>query len=88
MIEDERINNNEETKNSVPDITNSGSMRSLTVFINNFLKALGDFTERIDRTSLSTKLILLIIALAFILPISVGITVYLIFVGMSIILRG
>jgi len=88
MIENERIKSNEETKNSVPDNTNNGSMKSLTNFITNFLKALGDFTERIDRTSFSTKLILLIIALALILPISVGIMVYLIFAGMSIILRG
>jgi len=88
MIEDERMNNSEEAKNSVPDITNNGSMKSLTNFITNFLKALGDFTERVDRTSFSTKLILLIIALALILPISVSIMVYLIFAGLSIIFRG
>jgi len=40
MINDERMKNNEETKNSVPDNTNNGSMRSLTAFIVNFLKAL------------------------------------------------
>ena len=38
MIEDERMNNNEEMKNSVPDNTNNGSIRSLTAFIRSFFK--------------------------------------------------
>jgi len=79
-------NTKRETNNSAPETANSGSVKSLTAFIATLFESLANFAEKLDKVSFSTKVILLIIALSFILPISVGIMIYLIFAGLSIIL--
>lgn len=75
----------EETKNKEPETANMGSTAS---FIANLLTALADFAERIDRLSPQTRFILLIISLSLIMPISFGIALYLMLLGVNIILRG
>jgi len=81
-------NVNRETSKNVPEITNSGSIKSLTAFIATLFESFANFAEKLDKVSLSTKVILLIILLSFIVPISIGIMIYLIFAGLSIIFRG
>ena len=75
----------EDRKKSAPETTNIGSTAS---FIRDLLTALADFAERIDRLSPQTRFILLIIALSLIMPISFGVAFYLIFLGLSLLIRG
>ena len=75
----------ENSKNRVPETTNIGNTAS---FIRDLLSALADFAERIDRLSPQTRFILLIIALSLIMPISFGVAFYLIFLGLSLLIRG
>ncbi len=75
----------EDSKNRVPETTNMGSTAS---FIRDLLTALADFAERIDNLNPQTRFILLIIALSLIMPISFGVAVYLILLGVHLILKG
>jgi len=75
----------EDTKNRTPETTNMGSTANL---IRDLLTALADFAERIDRLSPQTRFILLIIAISLIMPISMGLAVYLILLGVNLLLRG
>jgi len=67
----ETTNNGKETKNTIAD-------RNFNNPIVAILTALSDFAERLDRLSLSTKFILLILALSIVVPISFGFAVRLI----------
>jgi hypothetical protein len=69
----------------IPETTNSGKETRNTKLENSFanpitaiLIALSNFAESIDRLSLSTKLILLILALSIVAPISLGVAIRLI----------
>ena len=80
------MNKNAETKNNVPEITNSGNINAASNFLGKILSDLATFAERIDKLSVQTRLIILILGLSLIMPLSVGISVYLILIALS--LRG
>ena len=81
--------NNTELKNSkAPETAKTGRTDNLTSFIDTFFKSFSSFARTLDELSLSTRLILLILSLSLFLPISVGLMVYLIFLGLSLVFKG
>jgi len=81
-------NSKENRKANAPETANTGRTESLTGIITAFFTNFSDFALTLDKLSLSTKLILLILGLSIFLPISVGVMVYLIFLGITLILKG
>ena len=77
-----------DTKNTVPESTNTGSIESASTFLGRLLSDLAGFAERIDKLNPVTRFILLIIALSVLIPISVGVAIYLTLLGLAQLLRG
>ena len=82
------MNKNAETKNNVPEITNNGNINTASNFLGKLLNDLATFAERIDKLSVQTRLIILILGLALIMPISIGISIYLVLIALSHFVRG
>jgi len=87
-MENVKANTKEDRKNTVPEMTKIGKMNALTSFITAFFNSFSQFALTLDKLSFSTKLILLILGLSILLPISVGVMLYLTFLGLSLLFKG